>query len=295
MSEHLVAGATAGIVSTLALHPLDLLKVRFQVQDNLKATAQSASIRPHYTSLWHAARTIVQTEGPAALYKGVTPNALGCSVAWGSYFYGYEFFKRKVSQHSTMSAHAKHMVSAIMAGSVTLVLTNPIWVVKTRMILQYENGKGYRNLVHGLVSICKEEGVRGMYKGLAPGLLGTSHGAVQFVVYEEFKRYLNHVQGREANEKLRDVEYIAIAGISKACAATATYPLQVVRSRLQDITATKNMTAATLVKRLWQTEGIFVFYRGLSASILRVLPSTCITFLLYERLSRILKERNDKV
>lgn len=60
-----------------------------------------------------------------------------------------------------------HMLAAAQSGALTLVLTNPIWVVKTRLCLQYgSEGKGseYRGMVHALAQIYKEEGIRGLYK-----------------------------------------------------------------------------------------------------------------------------------
>lgn len=67
-----------------------------------------------------------------------------------------------------------HMLAAAQAGVLTLVMTNPIWVVKTRLCLQYDGPKDvpvlkdsinrYRGMVDGLTKIYKYEGVRGLYK-----------------------------------------------------------------------------------------------------------------------------------
>ena len=46
----------------------------------------------------------------------------------------------------------------------------------------------YTGLTDGLVNLFRYEGVRGLYKGYLPGLFGTSHGAIQFMVYEELKK-----------------------------------------------------------------------------------------------------------
>ena len=79
----------------------------------------------------------------------------------------------------------------------TLSVANPIWVVKTRLCLpdtpSVPASMRYSGLRDGLYKLYKHEGVRGLYKGFVPGLLGTSHGAVQFMMYEELKRiYASH-------------------------------------------------------------------------------------------------------
>jgi hypothetical protein len=46
----------------------------------------------------------------------------------------------------------------------------------------------YKSLWDGLKRTYKVEGIRGLYKGIVPGLFGVSHGALQFMAYEEMKR-----------------------------------------------------------------------------------------------------------
>jgi len=74
----------------------------------------------------------------------------------------------------------------------TLSVANPIWVVKTRLCLPdtplVPTYMRYSGLRDGLYKLYKHEGVKGLYKGFVPGLFGTSHGAVQFMMYEELKR-----------------------------------------------------------------------------------------------------------
>ncbi len=79
----------------------------------------------------------------------------------------------------------------------TLTVTNPIWVVKTRLCLSNTSSvplhMQYSGLFDGLTKLYKYEGFRGLYRGFVPGLWGTSHGAVQFMFYEEFKKaYANY-------------------------------------------------------------------------------------------------------
>jgi solute carrier family 25 folate transporter 32 len=73
------------------------------------------------------------------------------------------------------------------------------------------------------------------------------------------------------------------SGLSKIFAGSATYPYQVVRSRLQTYDADKVYgSARDVVRQVWSREGISGFYKGLGPNLLRVVPSSCVTFLVYE-------------
>ncbi|KAG7248602.1 hypothetical protein CRUP_013764, partial [Coryphaenoides rupestris] len=78
--EHLAAGLSGGVVSTLILHPLDLVKVRFAVSDGL-------DLRPKYNGIMHCIRSVWLQEGLRGLYQGVTPNIWGAGASWGLYFF----------------------------------------------------------------------------------------------------------------------------------------------------------------------------------------------------------------
>ncbi len=136
----------------------------------------------------------------------------------------------------------RHILAAAEAGVLTLTITNPIWVVKTRLCLQYGDiselqipaSKRYSGMVDALRKVYHYEGVPGLYRGFVPGILGVSHGALQFMAYEELKKYYITENKLEADAKLGTVAYLSCAALSKLFAASITYPYQVVRARLQD-------------------------------------------------------------
>ena len=136
----------------------------------------------------------------------------------------------------------RHMLAAAEAGVMTLALTNPIWVVKTRLCLQYGNleklglpaYKKYNGMFDAFRKVYKHEGMTGFYKGFVPGMLGVSHGALQFMAYEYLKQKYIERYNLPQEVKLGTVEYLSFAALSKLFAASITYPYQVMRARLQD-------------------------------------------------------------
>lgn len=288
--EHMAAGLSGGVVSTLALHPLDLIKVRFQVNEGIKLDAAILAGRPQYRGILDAFVQIHRKEGIRGLYQGITPNVWGAGASWGFYFLFYNALKSRQMEKDGVESLSpgQHMIAAAQAGIGTLVLTNPIWVAKTRLCLQYDSAstKGsthYKGMADCLTKMYKAEGIRGLYKGFLPGIFGVSHGALQFMAYEEMKKSYNSYKKVPVNTKFNSIEYLTFAALSKIFAACSTYPYQVVRSRLQD--QHRNYAGIwDVIHRTWVQEGPLAFYKGLGPSLLRVTPACCITFLVYENM-----------
>lgn len=186
----------------------------------------------------------------------------------------------------------------ITLGVLTTILTNPIWVIKTRMLSTGAHVPGaYPSMISGLRQIYRTEGFSGFYQGLVPAMFGVSHGALQFMAYEELKRYRTRMTQPSSPDgltnptdtppaqlkALSNIDYLVLSGLSKIFAGCATYPYQVLRARLQtyDARGTYKGVRDAFVQTL-RTEGLAGFYKGLGPNLVRVLPSTWVTFLVYE-------------
>ena len=250
----------------------------------------SRSSRPSYLP---TVLSIVRGEGLRGLYQGLTPNVIGAGSAWGFYFLFYNAFKSSLqggnTRHQLTAAH--HLVAASASGVLTLTLTNPVWVVKTRLCLQTQT-RQYSGFSDALFKIGRQEGLRGLYSGFVPGLFGVSHGAVQFMAYEEMKNRYHNYRQQEITTKLGTAEYLTFAALSKLLAAFITYPYQVVRTRLQN-TETKYSGSLDCIRKIFTLEGGIGFYKGLTPNLLRVVPATMITFVVYENLSHYLLKREE--
>ncbi|KAK6167387.1 hypothetical protein SNE40_021426 [Patella caerulea] len=288
-AEHLIAGVSGGVISTLVLHPLDLVKIRFQVNEGYDVIGK----RPQYKGIFHALRSIAKSDGFVGLYQGVTPNVWGAGISWGFYFFFYNGIKSWMQDGDSKKnvGPARHILAATEAGFATLVLTNPIWVTKTRLCLQYEgtalsgtatrSSQHYKGMSDALIKIYSTEGVRGLYKGFVPGVFGISHGALQFMAYEEMKTWYNNRRNLPLDYRLTSLEYVTFAACSKMFAAVATYPYQVLRSRLQD-QHRNHKNVREVVKNIIKYEGFPGLYKGMGVYLWHVTPNICIVFLLYE-------------
>jgi solute carrier family 25 folate transporter 32 len=262
-----VAGST---IASMLTHPLDLIKTRLQVQSNT---------RQQYTGFIDAFKTIIRTEGPAGLYGGLTPSVVGNGVAWGAYFGMYRLFQTKDEFSSLDQTRA-----ATIAGFITSVLTNPIWVVKSRMQLQRRNANAanYKSTLDAMKVIYVEEGIRGFYAGMALTLLNNTHGVVQMVVYERLRKYLMDMQN---TPHLDFFPALSVAAASKIVSGLVCYPITTVRTRLQERPGhgLRYKNSWDAITTMLRTEGLRTFYRGAMVGTLRVLPHSAVTFALIEQ------------
>ncbi|XP_033209465.1 mitochondrial folate transporter/carrier isoform X2 [Belonocnema kinseyi] len=288
--EHFVAGISGGTVSTMLLHPLDLLKIRFAVNDGMIKSV------PRYNGLFSGMNEIVKSEGIRGLYRGMSPNMLGSGASWGLYFLFYKSIRNWLQDGdpNKVIGIKMNLVATAEAGILTNILTNPLWVIKTRMCLQYSGdnalpeSRRYSGIVDAVCKIYKTEGFRGFYKGLVPGMFGVTHGCIQFVIYEETKTRYNVYRGMPLESKLNFIDYVAFAAFSKLVAASATYPYQVVRTRLQD-QHHNYKGSLDCIRKTWRSEGIKGFYKGISPYILHVTPNLLVVLFFYENFDDISK------
>ena len=163
-------------------------------------------------------------------------------------------------------------------------------MLKTRLLSTDRTTTGsYSGFLTGAARLWASEGVRGFYRGLGASLLGVSHGAVQFAVYEPAKRVYLSKRGNQAG-KLDNDATVVVSTVAKLVAGAVTYPYQVIRSRLQNHDAdTRYGRGITgVAARVLREEGVRGFYRGVVLGIVRVMPATWVTFLVYENVRHYL-------
>uniref|UniRef100_A0A7N0UXA3 Folate transporter 1, chloroplastic n=1 Tax=Kalanchoe fedtschenkoi TaxID=63787 RepID=A0A7N0UXA3_KALFE len=294
--ENAAAGAVSGFTTVALMHPLDVVRTRFQVNDG------RATHVPTYKNTAQAVYTIARTEGLRGLYAGFYPAVIGSTVSWGLYFFFYSRAKeRYLKNREEKLTPGLHLVSAAEAGALVSLCTNPIWLVKTRLQLQtpLHQTRPYLGLHDAFRTILKEEGWKALYKGFLPSLFLISHGAIQFTAYEELRKAVVDYKSRknrkssESDDQLNSVDYAALGASSKFAAILVSYPLQVIRSRLQQRPGSNGipryMHTWHVLKETARFEGVRGFYRGITPNILKNAPAASITFVVYENVVKLLK------
>jgi solute carrier family 25 folate transporter 32 len=265
--NQLIAGTVAGAAATAVFHPLELIKVRWQVYEEacikqkLKlttsqlttstGTSQTSSnvpaYRPKYKSLFDTIANVYKTEnGVRGLYKGLGVNTMASGSAWGLYFLLYNGLKQrhkrinennhKASTTGGFLTLSNYTVDATIAGVTTILITNPLFLLKTRMCLQYaraDTSKAvkYKNTFDAFRTLIRTDGFLGLYKGIVPGIFGTLNGTIQMVTYDLMKdwwlkRLNSSLEADQEAHKLHTSHYSVFSSLSKILAVVLTYPFQ---------------------------------------------------------------------
>lgn len=293
--DEALSGLISGAASTLALQPLDLLKVRYQARGNMwSATGQGLG------GLGTTVANVWRREGLRGFFAGASAAVVGSAASWGLYFFFYDSYKSWAKGALEMGEDERLQAwqngcAALAAGMSTTCFTNPIWLIKTRLQLQDQGVPGkrpYRGMLDAARQIVAEEGIAGLYRGITPALFLAVHGLVQFSVYEELKAWHGLPEqggGDMTSGPLavlpRSAGIFIMGAASKVLATAVTYPYQVAKTRMQQRLAVGH----SVYGRLWptllhiaRTEGVAELYAGFLPNLLRVVPSSALTLSIYE-------------
>ncbi|KAG8631256.1 hypothetical protein KVT40_000396 [Elsinoe batatas] len=296
-TQVVLAGAVAGLVSRFVIAPLDVIKIRLQLQSHSLSDPLSlpqGSLRgPVYKGTLQTLRTILVEEGITGLWKGNVP-AEALYLTYGSIqFLSYRSTTQALSQLPEkwqLPGSATSFVSGAVAGTMATTVTYPLDLLRTRFAAQGKE-KVYNSLAASIRDITKHEGFPGFFRGISAGIGQIfPYMGMFFALYENLKPRLAAVQLPLGN--LGSGE--ALAGVlASIMSKTAVFPLDTVRKRLQvqgptrgryvhrNIPEYKGVVAT--VRAILVREGIRSLYRGLPVSLIKAAPSSAVTVWTYER------------
>ncbi|XP_005993320.1 calcium-binding mitochondrial carrier protein SCaMC-2-B isoform X4 [Latimeria chalumnae] len=273
--RQLVAGGAAGAVSRTCTAPLDRLKVLMQVH---ASRANNMCIAGGFTQM-------IREGGIRSLWRGNGINVLKIAPETAIKFMAYEQIKHLIgSNQETLRIHER-LIAGSLAGVIAQSSIYPMEVLKTRLALR-KTGQ-YTGMLDCAKQILRKEGLSAFYKGYIPNMLGIiPYAGIDLAVYETLKNaWLQHYATSSADPGI--FVLLACGTVSSTCGQLASYPLALVRTRMQaqaTMEGAPKVTMSGLFRHILKTEGAVGLYRGLAPNFMKVIPAVSISYVVYENL-----------
>ncbi|KAK3525369.1 hypothetical protein QTP86_031250, partial [Hemibagrus guttatus] len=290
-----LAGSAAGLVTRAIISPLDVLKIRFQLQ-----VERVSSSRPEgkYRSIMQAWRCILGEEGLSAFWKGHVAAQM-LSICYGAVqFASFQALTELVHENTSYNSQAAgvHFLCGGMAACSATVACQPLDTLRTRFAAQGEP-KVYRNLRHAVSTMFIQEGVLTFYRGLTPTLLAVfPYAGLQFFSYNVLKKLLD-----DSNMSKGGLQSLVSGSVAGVISKTLTYPFDLFKKRLQvggfeearvHFGQVRTYSGfLDCVVHIAREEGLAGFFKGLSPSLIKAAMSTGLTFFWYEFFTSSLKRK----
>jgi len=242
-----------------------------------------------------AVKSIVDREGISGLFAGLDSALFGISVTNFVYYYcmlhtpsqgdhkktlllmeftGYEWTRSSFERAALSAGRPSKRLTALesmaagaLAGSATVLITNPIWVVNTRMTARKNEaddkllpGSTHRkqpSTFGTLMAIIQDEGLSSLFAGVMPALVLVINPILQYTIFEQLKNVL------ERRRKVGPTDSFYLGAIGKLLATSITYPYITVKSRAHVAGKNaKNENMFASFQRILKEEGWAGLYGG---------------------------------
>ncbi|CAN0251414.1 mitochondrial adenyl nucleotide antiporter SLC25A25-like isoform X1 [Lampetra fluviatilis] len=275
--RQLVAGGGAGVVSRTCTAPLDRLKVIMQVKASRHNTIGVVGGLAH----------MIREGGVRSLWRGNGVNVIKIAPETAIKFMAYEQIKKLIGMRQEQIGVQERLVAGSLAGATAQTVIYPMEVVKTRLALG-KTGQ-YSSMVDCARKIAKREGLRAFFKGYLPNVLGIiPYAGIDLATYETLKNWWLQKHGAEgANPGIAVL--LCCATTSSTCGQLASYPLALVRTRMQAAASIGGPGASQpgmvgLMRSIVQQDGLLGLYRGIAPNFMKVIPAVGISYVVYENL-----------
>lgn len=310
-----IEGGIASIVAGVSTHPLDLLKVRMQLQGEAQAThslrpalafqtgshgAFHAPPHPHApprVGLVSVGMRIVQQDGVAALFSGVSATVLRQTLYSATRMGLYDMLKKKWSDPTTGNMPLVQKIAAgLIAGGIGAAVGNPADVAMVRMQadgrLPLGQRRNYKSVIDAISQMAKNEGVTSLWRGSSltvnRAMLVT---ASQLASYDQIKETILE-KGLMKDGLGTHVTASFAAGF---VAAVVSNPVDVIKTRVMNMKVEPGMAppysgAVDCVVKTVRSEGPMALYKGFIPTISRQGPFTVVLFVTLEQVRKLLKD-----
>ncbi|KAH8085776.1 mitochondrial carrier domain-containing protein [Filobasidium floriforme] len=316
LGETFLCGGLAGCAAVTVSNVPEVMKTRLQLQGELMKTSDAPKV---YANVFDVFKKTWRNEGIRGLQRGLVPAYAYQVLLNGSRLGFYEPIRQKLNVFAGNDPKEAVFWSAVSAGSISgmigATLGNPLFLIKARMqayspALPIGTQHAYRNSIHALSSVVKNEGWMGLSRGVGSAMLRTAMGSsVQLPSYNYAKSKL------VSNGLMSDSSYwtyLVSSSFSGICVCLMMQPADTALTRVYNrkyrsgrdcvrhligfsscpeptYTDANGRIRGALYSNpfdcLWKTlktEGFLGWYKGTTAHFLRIAPHTVITLVANE-------------
>ncbi|GJQ77385.1 hypothetical protein Trydic_g20789 [Trypoxylus dichotomus] len=261
-------GGLASAGAACFTHPLDLIKVLLQTQQEKNMTVVAMVVK------------VVRTQGILALYNGISASLLRQLTYSMARFAIYETVKNSIGESNFLTKIA----IASVAGAAGGFIGTPGDMVNVRMQndvkLPPEQKRNYKHALDGLFRVGREEGITKLFSGAS---MATSRAVVmtvgQLSTYDQIKYLLLSTNYFQDNPVTHFTASLTAAGI----ATTLTQPLDVLKTRAMNAKPGEYKSLMHII--LYTAKmGPLGFFKGYVPAFVRLGPQTVLTFIFFEQL-----------
>lgn len=281
-----VQGSVGAAIGGSCAHPLDLIKVRMQLQTEVPKLSM-LQMGPH----------IVKNEGVLGLFKGVDASAARQLVYSGVRFGMYDMLKGFCGESQRPLSTAEKVICAAVAGATGAFAGNPGDLAMVRMQadgkLPEAERRGYKNIFDAVGKIARSEGVLSMWRtGVVPNMNRATIITVgQLAAYDTCKEVFVDKFKMKEGVGLHLSSSFGAAFI----ASVMSNPVDVAKTRLMNQKAEEGKpllyrSTVQTMSTIAQQEGPLALYKGFPATFARQCPYVVITWVTVEQLKKIMKD-----
>ncbi|GAB6025881.1 hypothetical protein CHUAL_011856 [Chamberlinius hualienensis] len=268
-------GGLASAGAACCTHPLDLIKVHLQTQQEGKLNIISMTLN------------IIRKQGFLALYNGLSASLLRQLTYSTTRFGIYEVAKQHLSSGSSdnLPFHTKVLMAAAGGAAGGLVGT-PADMINVRMQndikLPLEQRRNYKHAIDGLWQVFRHEGVTRLFSGATTA---TSRAVLMTVGQLSFYDQVKQTMLSTPYFKDNLVTHFLASSTAGAVATTLTQPLDVLKTRMMNAKPGEYRSVWHCVKVTAQL-GPLGFFKGYIPAFVRLAPQTILTFVFFEQLRK---------
>ncbi|XP_044766780.1 mitochondrial thiamine pyrophosphate carrier [Coccinella septempunctata] len=287
--DFMFAGSASGVITRLLCQPLDVLKIRFQLQ--VEPIERNVILNSKYRTIIQATKLIFREEGAKALWKGHVPGQL-LSISYGlAQFTTFEVLTKESAKLGITKKWdiIVHFMCGLVSGCTATFVSFPFDVVRTRLVAQSEGNKIYKGVPNAFYQIVKQEGPLVLYRGMLPTFMQVGpHAGAQFMFYKIFDNLYKNTVDSDKTTLASSTVSGSLAGFF---AKIVVYPFDLIKKRLQiqgfnrgDMFG-ENFVCNGMINcmsRIYEREGYRGYFKGLNASLLKAVATSALYFSSYE-------------